>query len=115
MGSPLYEFKAKRKPVVPAEEDPSRGARKSKKSTSTGEEKDYTGAKSVFEQRILDAKIAEETEKKFQEKRRNIKAAAEARKRKKKTRRMAQREFSNRRDSPVMVRLLQQIIDAQDD
>jgi len=32
-----------------------------------------------------------------------------------KRRRMAQREFSNRRDSPVMVRLLQQIIDAQDD
>jgi len=30
-------------------------------------------------------------------------------------RRMAQREFSSRRDSPVMVRLLQQIIDAQDD
>jgi len=30
-------------------------------------------------------------------------------------RRMAQREFSNRRDSPVMVRLLQEIIDAQDD
>merc|ERR1711964_469671 len=30
-------------------------------------------------------------------------------------RRMAQREFSNRRDSPVMVRLLQQIIAAQDD
>merc|ERR1711964_184478 len=33
----------------------------------------------------------------------------------KKRRRMAQREFSNRRDSPVMVRLLEQIIDAQDD
>jgi len=32
-----------------------------------------------------------------------------------KRRRMAQREFSSRRDSPVMVRLLQQIIDAQDD
>jgi len=32
-----------------------------------------------------------------------------------KRRRMAQREFSNRRDSPVMVRLLQKIIDAQDD
>jgi len=30
-------------------------------------------------------------------------------------RRMAQREHSNRRDSPVMVRLLEQIIDAQDD
>jgi len=30
-------------------------------------------------------------------------------------RRMAQREFSSRRDSPVMVRLLEQIIDAQDD
>merc|ERR1711964_421535 len=30
-------------------------------------------------------------------------------------RRMAQREFSNRRDSPVMTRLLQEIIDAQDD
>merc|ERR1711900_27415 len=30
-------------------------------------------------------------------------------------RRMAQREFSNRRDSPVMVKLLQEIIDAQDD
>merc|ERR1711964_220115 len=30
-------------------------------------------------------------------------------------RRMAQREFSDRRDSPVMVRLLQEIIDAQDD
>jgi len=29
-------------------------------------------------------------------------------------RRMAQREFSNRRDSPVMVRLLQEIIDAQE-
>merc|ERR1711964_125887 len=29
-------------------------------------------------------------------------------------RRMSQREFSDRRDSPVMVRLLQQIIDAQD-
>merc|ERR1711964_43273 len=29
-------------------------------------------------------------------------------------RRMAQREFSSRRDSPVMVRLLQEIIDAQD-
>merc|ERR1711964_268222 len=28
-------------------------------------------------------------------------------------RRMAQREFSSRRDSPVMVRLLEQIIDAQ--
>jgi len=33
----------------------------------------------------------------------------------KRRRRMAQREFSNRRDSPVMVRLLQEIIDAQDD
>merc|ERR1711964_185908 len=32
-----------------------------------------------------------------------------------KRRRMSQREFSNRRDSPVMVRLLEQIIDAQDD
>merc|ERR1711964_146907 len=32
-----------------------------------------------------------------------------------KRRRMAQREFSSRRDSPVMVRLLQEIIDAQDD
>jgi len=31
-----------------------------------------------------------------------------------KTRRMAQREFSSRRDSPAMVRLLQQIVDAQD-
>merc|ERR1711964_159692 len=30
-------------------------------------------------------------------------------------RRMAQREFSDRCDSPVMVRLLQEIIDAQDD
>jgi len=30
-------------------------------------------------------------------------------------RRMAQREFSDRRDSPVMVKLLQDIIDAQDD
>jgi len=30
-------------------------------------------------------------------------------------RRMAQRQFSDRRDSPVMVRLLQEIIDAQDD
>merc|ERR1711964_16667 len=30
-------------------------------------------------------------------------------------RRMAQREFSSRRDSPVMVKLLQEIIDAQDD
>merc|ERR1711964_568579 len=30
------------------------------------------------------------------------------------TRRMAQREFPSRRDSPVMVRLLQQIVDAQD-
>jgi len=30
-------------------------------------------------------------------------------------RRMAQREFSNRRDSPVMVRLLQEIVAAQDD
>merc|ERR1711964_73503 len=29
-------------------------------------------------------------------------------------RRMAQREFSSRRDSPVMVKLLQEIIDAQD-
>jgi len=30
-------------------------------------------------------------------------------------RRMAQREFSDRRDSPVMVRLLQEIVDAQDE
>lgn len=30
-------------------------------------------------------------------------------------RRMAQREFSSRRDSPVMTRLLEEIIDAQDD
>merc|ERR1711964_206806 len=30
-------------------------------------------------------------------------------------RRMAQREFSSRRDSPVMVRLLEKIMDAQDD
>lgn len=33
----------------------------------------------------------------------------------KRRRRMAQREFSARRDSPVMVRLLQKIVDAQDD
>jgi len=33
----------------------------------------------------------------------------------KERRRMAQREFSKRRDSPVMTRLLEEIIDAQDD
>jgi len=84
--------------------------------------KEYFGdAASKIRGEIMKAKAAEKEEKRTRSLRQAISkkekarlAARKAARKGTKTRRMAQREFSDRRDSPVMVRLLQQIVDAQD-